>query len=197
MAEVPRTLIPRVVIVGDPLVVAVVGSRRWRDLGRVRAFVGRIAEKYPEAVLVSGGALGADRAAERAGIRAGLRVLSFRPEPAMPHDLGNKPWAAWTPDDLIDGGAYRAAWDSYLAEVHALAGVYLVAAYEFWPDGRERRHVLPDRFDSFREAAFFRNGLVVEVADEVVAFHRDNSGGTADTCRKALAAGKGLHRIAA
>ena len=178
-------------------VVAVVGSRRWRDLVRVRAFVARLAEKYPEAVLVSGGALGADTAAEGAGIRAGLRVASFRPEPALPVDLGVKPYATWWGDELAPPGQFREAWDEYLRRARQLAGTYLVAVYEFWPDGRERCRYLPDRFETFRAAALFRNGLVVEVSHEVVAFHRDNSPGTADTCRKAKEAGKGLHRIAA
>lgn len=178
------------------LAIAVVGSRRWRNLARVRAYVKKIAEKYPGAVVVSGGAVGADTAAERAALRHGLRVVSFRPEPALPHDLGPKPWAAWLAPDEPPSPEVIAAWDAYNRRAMELAGVYLVAVYEL-SAGESRVRYLPDRFPGFGLAARYRNGLVVDLASVIVAFHQDNSSGTADTLRKADERGKEVHRYAA
>ncbi len=49
---------------------------------------------------------------------------------------------------------------------------------------------LPDWKQFGRQAGLVRNTKIVEAADEVVAFHFDSSPGTADTIRKAEAAGK-------
>jgi|GEM_PF-356086 len=107
--------------------VAVVGSREYPDLGLVRTFVRRLAERDSAATVVSGNARGVDRAAENAARAAGLEVTS------LPAD-----------------------WDKH----------------------------------GPRKAGFIRNGQIVEACDAVAAFWDGNSGGTADTVRKAEAAGK-------
>lgn len=60
--------------------VAIVGSREYPDLELVRQFVRRLAAKYPEATLVSGGAQGVDQAAEAEAQRVGLKTLIFLAE---------------------------------------------------------------------------------------------------------------------
>lgn len=59
--------------------VAIVGSRDFPDLSRIRRFVQSLAAKHPGATVVSGGARGVDLTAEGYARREGLSVLSFRP----------------------------------------------------------------------------------------------------------------------
>lgn len=59
-------------------VVAIIGSRDWPDPERVRDFVRKLATKYPDSTIISGGAHGVDRAAEETAQDAGLGVLSCR-----------------------------------------------------------------------------------------------------------------------
>lgn len=59
--------------------VAIVGSREFPNLIQVHEFVAKLAAKHPDAIVVSGGARGVDRAAEDAAHRLGLPVISFRP----------------------------------------------------------------------------------------------------------------------
>lgn len=56
---------------------AIVGSRDYGDLDAVRAFVHSLPQ---DAVVISGGARGVDRAVETAARRCGLSVESWRPE---------------------------------------------------------------------------------------------------------------------
>lgn len=58
--------------------VAVVGSREYPNIGLVRTFVRRLAERDPGATVVSGNARGVDRAAEAAARYAGLKVVSLK-----------------------------------------------------------------------------------------------------------------------
>jgi hypothetical protein len=57
--------------------VAIVGSRTFTDYARIRKYIEKIAAKYPDAVIVSGGAKGVDTLAERAANEVGLRVMIF------------------------------------------------------------------------------------------------------------------------
>lgn len=58
--------------------VAVVGSRKYPDLGFVREFVRRLARRDPSATVVSGNAPGVDRAAEIEARAVGLDVVSLK-----------------------------------------------------------------------------------------------------------------------
>lgn len=58
--------------------VAIVGSRQGADLQAVRAFVIALHEKYPDTILVSGGADGVDHEAEQTWLSLGGRIVSFR-----------------------------------------------------------------------------------------------------------------------
>jgi hypothetical protein len=58
--------------------VAVVGSREGADLEAVTEFVRDLYAKYPDTVIVSGGAKGVDTAAEQTWLALGGRVISFR-----------------------------------------------------------------------------------------------------------------------
>lgn len=57
--------------------VAVIGSRKYPDLGFVREFIRRLARRDPTATVVSGNALGVDRAAEIEARAVGLVVVSL------------------------------------------------------------------------------------------------------------------------
>jgi hypothetical protein len=103
--------------------VAIVGSRSWPDLDRVRAVVDTLPEGT---VVVSGGARGVDTAAWLAAQARGLRAV-----------------------------VHLADWKK-----HGNA------------------------------AGVIRNTAIVESCDEVIAFWDGESRGTADTIRKARAAGK-------
>lgn len=71
------------------------------------------------------------------------------------------------------------------------AGTWRVMIYRWDRDGAEHQLWLPELFAAFPAAAFWRNGKVVGRATKgVKAFHFGDSRGTADTIRKAKAAGK-------
>ena len=60
--------------------VAIVGSRDYSDLRRVRRFVATLAQGDFNVTVVSGGARGVDKAAASAARRAGLKVEVWRPD---------------------------------------------------------------------------------------------------------------------
>jgi hypothetical protein len=95
----------------------------------------------------------------------------------------------------VDQEAERAAAMSGLI-VHSwrpikVDGVWRVTVISTGPltEGRSV-HVFEQTFPTFPAAAFWRNGQLVEAADHVQAFWDRKSRGTADTVRKAKAAGK-------
>lgn len=57
--------------------VAIVGSRGFKDLDRVRAYVGFL---LPQDTVVSGGARGVDSTAEEEARRRGIKVTIFLPD---------------------------------------------------------------------------------------------------------------------
>ena len=106
--------------------IAVVGSRQCDGRGAVEYFIGSLAAKAPNTVIVSGGAKGVDSWAAEAARKAGLTVE-----------------------------VYPADWETY-----------------------------------GKGAGFIRNSTIVEKSDKVTAFWDQHSKGTADTIKKARAAGK-------
>jgi hypothetical protein len=153
--------------------VSIFGSRNWPDRPRVRRFVRNLAAKYPDCIVISGGAPGVDETAEQEAIDCGLDVASFRPERCLPDEL-----------------------DPH----HGEAAPFLIRLHQLSPDPsgdgflfQARRHDLGDRFATFRDAAFARNYDVAFHGDELVAFHHLRSAGTADTLRSARRLGKSPH----
>lgn len=132
--------------------VAIVGSRDFPDLSRIRRFVQSLAAKHPDATLVSGGARGADQTAESYARREGLSVLSFRPVELANTTFGilrcHDPWEA----ELLDA-----------------------------------------RYSTYGQACYARNILIVEQADQVVAFWDGKSKGTDHTLTIARTAGRPVH----
>lgn len=57
--------------------IAIVGSRNFGNLNLVKNIVKQIKEKYPDAIIISGGCRGVDKTAEIAAIRCGLKTLIF------------------------------------------------------------------------------------------------------------------------
>jgi hypothetical protein len=62
---------------GGSVKVAIVGSRNYPHPESVIRFVEQLAAKYPDAIVVSGGARGVDSIAEEAAERSGLSTLIF------------------------------------------------------------------------------------------------------------------------
>jgi predicted Rossmann fold nucleotide-binding protein DprA/Smf involved in DNA uptake len=59
--------------------VAIIGTRQGMPSRWVFEFVGKVAQKYPKAVVVSGGAIGVDKYAETAAKENGLVVVTYVP----------------------------------------------------------------------------------------------------------------------
>lgn len=145
--------------------VAIVGSRDYPRLGDVGRFVERLAAKYPHAVVISGDARGVDREAELEAKARGLAVLSYRPEEF----------------EAMDG-----------RRLYTIETVTLGEAAQTIAVAKHRR-INPPCFSSYAATAKHRNGWIVEDADQVVAFWDGASSGTADTIRRARAAGVPVH----
>jgi|ERR1035437_5399223 hypothetical protein len=61
----------------SPKKIAIVGSRKFRDLSMVKDYVDSLPE---DTVIVSGGAIGVDKAAEEAAVAKGLTTKIFLPD---------------------------------------------------------------------------------------------------------------------
>lgn len=133
--------------------VAIVGSRNYPNLQEVERFVHSLARKYPEAMIISGGASGVDITAEEVAYSMMMPVRSYRPKKAARH---------------------------YFVLVKETGRRDISVRDE---EGRQKT------FRSFGEAAFYRNGLIISDADQVVAYHYQGSRGTADSITKARAIG--------
>lgn len=144
--------------------VAIVGSREFSDLKRVRKFVANLAKKYPDAIVVSGGARGVDKHAERTALDFGLGLISYRVAEAAQDDV-----QGFTIEVVTEGEAAEA----YVKD-------------------KNRRGTCP-WFQIFAPAAFCRNVWVVQDADPVVAFWDGSSRGTKFVIDTAQTYGRDLH----
>ena len=115
--------------------------------------------------VVSGGARGVDSRAENLGKGRGMAVISFRVLDRHDGWFGVEKWI-WTP---------REGWD-------------------VWPVMRPRGD-RPLAWSSFGQAAFCRNGLIVDNSDGVVALWDGSSRGTKDSIVRAEWAGNLLEVI--
>ena len=149
--------------------VAFVGSREYPNLDLVRRHVRALRAKYPDAIVVSGGCRGVDKAAELEAERCGLDVLSYRPAEI------NGRWGILTHRISAKFCTHKTEDDSPLTR---------------WPitDTRSRGYGAP---------AFHRNGLIAHRADVVMAYPCEQSnghlGGTGDTIKKAEGFGRPVH----
>ena len=148
----------------DP-VTAIVGSRDGIDLANVRSFVRNLADKYPGAVVISGGAAGVDRTATHEADSIGLGILQL-----APLELPG-------PEFKIDFTYNERA--RYLLGDTAIAYIDLLV--------RDRR------YPHFAPCAFSRNKYIVKFADQVVAFWNSESKGTKHTIDHARKEGKPVH----
>lgn len=145
--------------------VAIVGSRDFRPLDRVEDFVMRLAEKYPDSIVISGGARGVDSIAERVAEHVGLEVLSFRP---------------YKFDSIYD----KPLWSIETLNVGERANQIAIDAH---------RRINTPCFPSFGRAAFARNEWIVQSAEQVVAFWANRSRGTAHSIECARKLGIPVH----
>lgn len=65
-------------------------------------------------------------------------------------------------------------------------GLFVITVLEYDEMGEVTKKKLPNKFHTFGQAAFFRNGRIAE-ADKVIAFWDGESKGTKDTIDKARA----------
>jgi hypothetical protein len=144
--------------------VAIVGSRDWSDLERVRAFVRALADKYPGAIVFSGGARGVDETAEGYAGLLGLAVVSYRPV-KVAESLEAEAWTV----KIVTNGEAAQRWC------------------------REKRSTPAPTFGSFGASAFFRNFWLAEDGEQIVAFQRGKSRGTQNTIDSARALFRPVH----
>lgn len=117
----------------SPERVAIVGSRQGADLEDVIGFVRALWAKHPDTILVSGGALGVDLAAENEWCSLGGSVESYRPKA-----IGPVEWA--------------------------------IEKWELGPTPSVRLLIEDPTFANFKSAALYRDMLIAEVSNRVVAF---------------------------
>ncbi len=169
-------------------IVAVVGSQRWPNLGRVRKWVQALAVAHPQAAVVSGGAPGVDRAAEDEALAQGLRVASLRPLPALPLDALPRPrypvWGELAEDEWLPE-SIREQERAYHKSIQASKDRYAIHVLTFDRAGRQHERVLSQRYASFAAAAHARNTMIVQAAEQVVAFRHRGSPGTTHTISEA------------
>lgn len=146
-------------------VVAIVGSRRYVQIHRVVEFVDRLSIKYPDCVVVSGGAEGVDYWAESTARATGLDVISYRP-----YEYTNMKYEREFSIETLTFGER--------------AQEIVVA---------KKRRISPPWFRTYGQAAFHRNGWIVDDGTEVVAFWDGSSRGTQDSMTKARKLGKEPH----
>jgi len=126
--------------------VAVVGSRWGGDEEQCRHFLDSLYAKYPDTIIVSGGADGIDKIAESHWLGLGGRVISFRP-------------VARQFERMPDGKAHVTVW-----------------GIERWQLGGKEPRVrqLSDHptFENYKSACLYRDTLINEESDRLVSFQR-------------------------
>lgn len=138
-------------------IVGVVGSREYPRMDDVTAFVRGLAAKYPDAIVVSGGARGVDRVAALSAQRVGLSTVEFLV-------------VEQSPDVYVHELRVIEAWGQPpIAPIH-------IETWTEWCDGW---------YSTFRDAAFARNTWIVKASTQVVSFWDGQSNGTANTHQEA------------
>lgn len=153
-----------------PPVVAVLGSRRWPDGNRVASWVWRLADKYPRAVVLSGGIGNVHVVATREALRRGLCVGVLTPT--------RRPSGAFEirEEQLLPDRDVKERGDE--------------------PFVTKRERLLPGlEFPDFASCAKERSTLLVEQATQVQVFHYAGSPGTWHERNEARRLGRPLHVI--
>lgn len=133
----------------DPTV-AIIGSRNYPNPQHPRTFVQKLASKYPGAVVVSGGASGVDQTAEHTANEHGLGVISYQPRE-------------------IHAGGYTIVETVVNERARYLLGETAIGYCEVLAQGTWPTH---------KEALLARNTMIVDTADQIVAFWTKWSRGT-------------------
>ena len=144
------------------MIVAVVGSRDWPDLERVKCYVTKLAAKHPDTVLVSGGAPGVDQMAEKVALWSGLELISYRPYGFEAMEGGEE----FSVETVTQGERAQA----------------LVI--------EKSRRISPPTFKSYGQCAYFRNTWIAQDSEILVAFSYRNSRGTQRSIRLAREFGR-------
>lgn len=147
------------------MIVAVVGSRDWPDLERVKCYVTKLAAKYPDTVLVSGGARGVNQMAEKVALWSGLELISYRP-----YEF-----------ETINGARRETEFSVETVTQGARAQEIVVAM---------NRRINPPTFKSYGQCAYFRNTWIAQDCEILVAFSYRNSRGTQRSIRLAREFGR-------
>lgn len=142
------------------MIVGVIGSREFPLLDLVVEYIDRIARKYPNARIISGGARGVDRAAEEHAASRSLEVVSYRP--------------LEVPGDELMSGINAFTIETVTVPENLSCG----------------RRINPPFFKTWAKAAYARNGWIVDDSTVVVAFHDGTSTGTANGIELAQRADK-------
>jgi len=137
--------------------IAIVGSRKYTHPDEVRALVRVIRQNEPDAVIISGGAVGVDATAENEALHQGLGVCSFRVY-SIKRDDGEE-WGI---------------------EEHRMGNQKPYV----------RKMIEHPTFASYVDGLFYRNTLIVDYAERVVAFWDEWSSGTKFTIGYAKDRGK-------
>lgn len=162
--------------------VAFVGSREYPNLDLVRTHIRKLHEKYPEAVLVSGGCRGVDATAEDEARKVGMSYISYRPLRVAELDDGKVRIPRHFTIECI-------RWNADLSLPYGGMSERTVDSARQFPDNGERK--------DYAKPAFWRNGLIAAEADVVMAYpcvqSNGHLGGTGDTMKKAEAYGRPVH----
>lgn len=124
----------------------------------MKRYVTKLAAKYPEAVIVSGGARGVDQMAEKVARWSGLDWISYRPYEY----------------ETMDGARRTTEFSIETVTAGEWAEEFVV---------EKARRINPPTFSTYGSAAMFRNTWIVQDAEVVVAFHDGRSPGTARSIR--------------
>lgn len=145
--------------------VAIVGSRDYQDEISVRQFVRALAEKYPDAIVISGGARGVDSWATSEATARGLATVEF----AVYDERDGRYTHRLRLNDI--------GYDT----LHPTT----IRRWEAWCESRD--------YSSFGRAAFARNTWIVMAAEQVVAFWDGESSGTKNSIDEARRMKRSVH----
>ena len=95
-----------------------VGSRVGADLEHVVSFLTSLHEKYPETILVSGGAKGVDHLAEQTWLSFGGQVVSHRPKQLRYDCYAIEHWRLGGPNPLVWVDANGLTFADYASACH-------------------------------------------------------------------------------